>query len=67
MTGARTVWELTPEEREAVAAGRNVAITFWGRMPPTGVEVADVDEHGVDEDDPAVRERLAELRRRAAS
>lgn len=61
--GIRTVWELTDEERRAIASGRNLAVTFWGRMPPTTLDVADEVDVGVDEDDPAVRARLERLRR----
>lgn len=59
--GVRTIWEPTDEERRALAGGRNLALTFWGRMPPTAVDLADEDEQGVGEDDPAARRRLAEL------
>jgi hypothetical protein len=59
--GLRTIWTLTEEERAAVAAGRNLALSFWGRMPPISLELADHEEIGVGEDDPAVRARLEAL------
>jgi hypothetical protein len=60
--GVRTIWEPTDEERRAIANGCNLALTFWGRMPPTALELADDDEQGVGEDDTAVRRRLEALR-----
>lgn len=36
-----SVWELTPAERAAVAAGANVQLTVWGGQPPVAMRVVD--------------------------
>lgn len=56
-----SVWEPTPEERHAIASGKNVALKVLGMHPPVHVFVTD--EQGVGEDEPGARERLRELRR----
>lgn len=30
----RSVWELTPEERQAIAGGANLELYVWARRPP---------------------------------
>jgi hypothetical protein len=61
LLGIRTIWTLTDEERDQVATGRNIALTFWGRMPPVSLDVATADEVGTGEDDAEVRRRLKQL------
>ena len=37
-----SVWELTPEERAAVAAGANIQLEIWGTgVPPVAMQVTD--------------------------
>lgn len=43
-----SVWELTPTERERIAAGANVLLTVWGRHPPVSVAVTDQQGDGED-------------------
>jgi hypothetical protein len=56
-----TVWEPSPEERAAIAAGANISLRIMGMQPPVIVGVTE--EQGVGEDDPKYRERLREWRR----
>lgn len=37
-----SVWEPTPEEREAIARGDNVYLLVWGGQPPVALGVTDV-------------------------
>lgn len=59
MTRTRSVWEPSPEDRAAIAAGANIALDVWGMHPP--VEVSVTEERGVGEDAPELRERLREF------
>lgn len=34
----KSVWELTPAERQAVAEGANIALLVWGGQPPVAIE-----------------------------
>lgn len=36
-----STWELTAEEREAVAAGANVELRIWGTQPPVQLVITD--------------------------
>lgn len=37
-----STWELTPEERELIAAGQNIELTVWGEgTPPVALCVTD--------------------------
>lgn len=54
----RTVWWLSPFEREQIAAGGNVALVIQGEpIPPVRLDITF--EQGVGEDDPDVLARLA--------
>jgi hypothetical protein len=55
----KSVWEPTPEEREQIANGANIALFCHGQ-PPVSLEVTS--EQGYGEDDPIFRERLRALR-----
>lgn len=38
----RSVWVPTPEERERIANGENIALTIWGYIqPPVAISVTD--------------------------
>jgi len=65
--GVRSIWTTSPEEREAIAHGRDLALTFLGRPVPVSLELADVGELGLGEGDPDVRRRLVDLQQRAAN
>lgn len=34
-----SVWELTDEERRAIADGANIELIVWGGQPPVGMQV----------------------------
>jgi hypothetical protein len=34
-----SVWELTPNERERIAAGENIELAVWGGQPPVALQV----------------------------
>lgn len=54
-----SVWQLSADERRAIAAGANVKLWVYQEpIPAVSLEV--VDERGVGEDAPDVAERLAE-------
>lgn len=54
-----SVWELTPEERAAVASGSNISLVV-STEPHPPVMLLVTGDQGVGEDDPAARERLRE-------
>lgn len=56
----RSTWDLEPEERAAIAAGANVALTVWVVQVPVRLEVVDLP--GVGDDAPEVRARMRALR-----
>lgn len=60
-----SVWEPTPEEREAIAAGANIALGVYGLHPPVMLYVTD--EQGVGEDAPVLQERLRAWKEREAT
>lgn len=60
----RSTWALEPEERAAIAAGANVALTVWIVQCPVRLEVVDLP--GVGDDAPDVRDRLRVLRAQGA-
>lgn len=57
----RSIWHLSQAERQAVAAGADIALDVLQEPhPPVALSV--VDEPGVGEDDPAILDRLDQLR-----
>jgi hypothetical protein len=55
-----SVWELSPAERERIANGANIKLFIYNEpIPPVMLGV--VEEPGVGEDAPELRERLREF------
>lgn len=57
----RSTWDLEPEERAAIAAGANVALTVLGAQVPVTLELSPLE--GIGDDAPEFRARLRFLRK----